>query len=105
MHVMSTEERTPTDSARRCATVARIAAAVLGGYALATALSVALAGLMPGQRADAVLAATLGSFAVYAAAALWAFAAGSARLAWLGLLLPTALGAAVAWLVTRGIPV
>ena len=105
MHAMSTEERTPTDSARRCAIVARITAALLGGYALATALSVALAGLMPGQRADAVLAATLASFAVYAAAALWAFAARSARLAWLGLLLPTALSAAVAWLVSRGIPV
>lgn len=69
MHVMTTETRTrPIQHAGRTI-VSRIVAALLGGYALATALSIALAGLIPGPRADdAVLSATLASFAVYAAA-------------------------------------
>ena len=106
MQAMSTETPNPTDPAhRRRAIILRLAAALLGGYALATTMAVALAGLMPAPRADAVLAATLASFALHAVAVLWAFAARSARRAWLGLLLPTAFSAGVAWLVTRGIPV
>lgn len=83
-----------------CSIASRIAAAALGGYALATLLAIALAGVLPAARADAVLTAMLSAFAVHAAAVLWAFAARSAGRAWLGLLLPTALAAAVAWLVT-----
>lgn len=78
----------------------RIAAAIVGGYALATVMSIALASLLPTPRADAVLATTLLSFAVYAAAILWTFAVRTARLAWLGLMMATALCGALAWLVT-----
>lgn len=69
----------------------RIVAAILGGYAFANAVGVLLARTLPLPRADAVLTATLASFALYAAAVLWVFAARSARLAWLGLLVPAGL--------------
>lgn len=65
-----------------------------------TALSISLAGMLPEPKADAVLTATLLSFAIYTLAILWAFAARTARLAWLGLLVPTALCGALAWLLT-----
>lgn len=66
----------------------RIVAAIVGGYALANAVGVLLTRTLPMPLADAVLTATLASFALYAAAVLWVFAARSARLAWLGLLVP-----------------
>lgn len=81
--------------------VSRIAAAVLGGYALATISGAAIARFLPLSRADAVLTAMLCAFAVHAAAALWAFAARSATRAWIGLSLPAALAAA-AWLLRGG---
>lgn len=71
--------------------LARIAAAVFGGYALANMLSLALAGLLPIDRAESVMAALLLSFAVYTAAILWAFAARSAGWAWAGLVVPVVL--------------
>lgn len=76
-------------AAIRLSIAARIAAAVIGGYALAHTLSIALAAPMPTARAEAALSAIQGSFLVYTAAVLWAFAARSALVAWLGLLAPT----------------
>lgn len=90
----------PVPPADHLSILARLAAASLGGYGLATALSIALAGMLPEPKADAVLTAALLSFAIYTLAILWAFAARTARLAWLGLLAPTALCGALAWLVT-----
>jgi len=55
--------------------------------------------VLPLPRADAVLAMTLLSFGLYAAAIIWSFAARSARVAWTGLLIPIAVCSAVAWLV------
>jgi len=77
--------------------MSRIAAAVLGGYALAHTLSIALAAALQLPRPEAALFAIQGSFLVYTAAVLWAFAARSAWAAWLGLLVPTALTALVTW--------
>lgn len=77
--------------------MSRIAAAVLGGYALAHTLSIALAAALPMPRAEAALFAIQGSFLVYMAAVLWAIAARSAWAAWLGLLVPTAVTGLVAW--------
>jgi len=76
---------------------ARIAAAVLGGYALSHTLSIALAAALPIARAEAALFAIQGSFLVYTAAVIWAFTARSAWAAWLGLLVPTAVTGLVAW--------
>lgn len=76
---------------------ARIAAAVFGGYALAHTLSIALAAALPMPRAEAALFAIQGSFLIYTAAVLWAFAARSALTAWLGLLVPAGLAGLAAW--------
>ncbi|GAB2852229.1 hypothetical protein GCM10027277_20730 [Pseudoduganella ginsengisoli] len=70
--------------------VSRACAALIGGYAFAATSSALLATCLPLTRADAVVAATLLSFALYAAAALRAFAAPSAWRAWGELLLPAA---------------
>lgn len=74
----------------------RVLAAAVGGYALAAAAAVVLGHVLPGSRAGAVLAATQLSFAIYAGAILWAFAARSGGKAWAGLLLPAAVLAALA---------
>jgi hypothetical protein len=64
--------------------VSRIAAALFGGYALAGLTSVAALALPMGT-VEAVLTGMQASFVVYAVAAIWVFAAKSARRAWLGL--------------------
>ncbi|MDM5180470.1 DUF3649 domain-containing protein [Massilia sp. DJPM01] len=85
----------------------RALAAILGGYLLAAA-SALLALLLPRVlgtgRADAVIGATLASFAIYAGAVIWVFAARSAARAWLGLLLPAACMAAIVYLLYRNVP-
>lgn len=83
-------------AAYRWGVASRVVAALVGGYALASVFTVLLVLALPGPRANAVLAASLPSFAVYAGAVLWVFAAPTARAAWLGLLLP-ALACAGAW--------
>ncbi|MDR0281134.1 MAG: iron transporter [Paucimonas sp.] len=65
--------------------LSRIAAAILGGYAFTYAFTAALARLLPLGKGDALVVATLLSFAVYTGAILWAFACRSAARAWLGL--------------------
>ncbi|ATQ77101.1 iron transporter [Massilia violaceinigra] len=86
----------------------RALAAILGGYLLAAAASALLALLLPRVlgtgRADAVIAATLASFAIYAGAVIWVFAARSAARAWLGMLLPAAGMAAIVYLLYRNVP-
>ncbi|MCZ2497570.1 PepSY domain-containing protein [Xylophilus sp. Kf1] len=80
----------------RMSVASRLAAASLGGYALAalaaSVAALALPRLTDAGRADGVMVASLSSFAVYAALALWVFHARSARRAWAGL----GAGAAVA---------
>lgn len=80
---MNTMPRSPLFSA-----TSRACAAIAGGYAFAASASALLALCLPLPRADAVVTATLLSFALYAAAALRAFAAPSAWRAWAELLLP-----------------
>lgn len=85
----------------RGALLSRIAAALFGGYALAVLTSVAALALPMGI-VEAVLTGMQASFAVYAAAVVWVFAARSARRAWLGLALAALpLLAAACW-VWRG---
>src|SRR3546814_20708676 len=81
---MKTNTRLPY----RLEVASRALAAICGGYALTATASGLLALTLPMQRADAVLTATLLSFTLYACAALWAFAAGSALRPWLGLGVP-----------------
>ncbi|SMF88404.1 Protein of unknown function [Azospirillum oryzae] len=63
----------------------RIVAALFGGYALAALGSVAALAL-PMSKPQAVLTGMLASFAIYAGAVVWVFAARSALRAWAGLL-------------------
>lgn len=62
--------------------ISRAGAAILGGYAFTFAATAALARLLPLARVDALIVATLLSFAVYTAIMLWAFIARTALRAW-----------------------
>lgn len=83
----------------RLSVLSRVLAAVIGGYAFATVLSILLSRLVPMPRAEAVATGMLLSFAIYAAAVLWVFAARTAYRAWSGLLLPTMLCGLASWLL------
>lgn len=74
----------------------RSMAAILGGYTLASVTSVFCALALPGPRGQAVLTGMLVAIVICACAALWAFATRTALRAWMGILLPTLLLAAVA---------
>jgi hypothetical protein len=78
------------------ALASRIAAAILGGYALAALASVAALAL-PISRPQAVLTGMLASFAIYAGAVVWVFAVRSALRAWAGLLIAAAPLLLAAW--------
>ncbi|MEX5218912.1 MAG: DUF3649 domain-containing protein [Nitrospiraceae bacterium] len=73
----------------------RVAAAALGGYALTYAATACLTVLLPFSNTEAILTAAMFSFLLYTGAILWAFAASTAFRAWLGLLLPAAICAAI----------
>ena len=66
-----------------------VAAAMFGGYALASAAAIFLGAVLPLAPAEAVMASTLLSFAVYTAAVIWVFSVRKPKQAWLGLVLPT----------------
>lgn len=68
--------------------LSRLAAAVLGGYALAAAVAMCLAAVLPAARADAVLAGMQLSFVVHVLAVVWAFSPLRPTRVWLGLLGP-----------------
>lgn len=75
----------------RMAVLSRAAAAILGGYALASAAAACLAVWLPLGRADAVTTAQMLSFVVYACGVIWVFATRNAWRAWAGILAPAAL--------------
>lgn len=83
---------------RRLGIGLRVIAAIGGGYALAALATMALVAGLPLNRADAVLTGTLLSFAVFCGGVVWAFAARDVLRAWLGILLPAALLAGIAFL-------
>lgn len=82
----------------RAALLARIAAAIGGGYGLAAVTAATGALALPAPRSEAVLAGTMAGLLAWTAAAVWAFAARTAGRAWLGLLCPAALLGAIALL-------
>lgn len=75
----------------RLAVTSRAAAAILGGYGLASAAAACLAVWLPMQRADAVVTAQMLSFVVYTCGVLWVFATRNAWRAWAGILVPAAV--------------
>lgn len=84
-------------AAYRLGVLSRSLAALLGGYAFAASASMLLALALPMPRAQATLTGLLAGIALYAVAAMWAFAARSAARAWLGI----AGAAAAMWLIAR----
>ena len=79
----------------RLGVASRSVAAIVGGYVLAALVTMLLSVSLPMARAEAVMTATLLSFAIYTCAVLWVFATRSALRAWLGLLIPAAIIAAI----------
>lgn len=63
----------------------RIVLAIPGGYAFASVWAFALGRVLPTPDVEASLIATMTSFAIYAAAVVWVFAARSAMRAMVGL--------------------
>lgn len=76
----------------------RIVAAMPLGYAVASLWAAALARLLPGDRAEATVAATLIAFALCAMAAMWAYAARSGWRAVWTLAVIGAVAGAITWL-------
>lgn len=82
----------------------RVLAAIIGAYVLANCLSILLAYLLPMPKADGVLVGIQFSFVIYACAVMWVFAAKSAWRAWLGLLVPGFVSAALLYfLIPQGL--
>lgn len=79
--------------------LARIVAAVGGGYLAACALGLLCVALVSPPRFDGVVTANLVSFWCYTAAAIWAFAARSPGRAWAGIGLVTASAGLLAGLL------
>lgn len=75
----------------RLAVFSRAAAAILGGYLLASAAAACLAVWLPLRRPDAVVTAQMLSFVFYACGVIWVFATRNAWRAWAGILGPAAL--------------
>ena len=71
--------------------IGRISAALLGGYALAFGFTAFFSVYLPMSRPDRVVTASLLCFAVWVAAAIYAFAARRALNAWLLIAVLTAL--------------
>jgi hypothetical protein len=78
-------------------TISRITAALLGGYLFTYAFTAALARLLPLDKVDALVIASLPSFVIYTLAILWAFACRSARRAWAGMALALPLSVIGFW--------
>lgn len=85
----------------RLSVASRIGAAVLGGYALASAASSLLALSLPLSRHEAVLTGMMISFLFYALAVIWVFHARSATRAWIGMAAPTSVLVFMCWILIR----
>ena len=82
----------------RLAVTSRVLAAVLGGYLVSALASVSLTMWLPMARAEAVVTGMMSSFLVYLVAVLWCFACRTAWQAWIGLIVPSLVLAAVSGL-------
>ncbi len=76
----------------------RVVAAVPLGYAAASLWAMAIARLLPGDRAEASVTASLIALMLCAIAAMWAFAARSGWRALWTLVVAGAVGGAIAWI-------
>ncbi|MFL9925734.1 DUF3649 domain-containing protein [Herbaspirillum lusitanum] len=85
----------------RLGVLSRVLAAILGGYVLSALCTVMVSHGLPLGRADAVMTATMLSFIIYTCAVIWVFAVHSALRAWIGILIPTLVLAAIYWFAIR----
>ena len=83
---------------RRGDMMLRVLAAIPLGYAVGSLWGMALARILPGDRSQVTISATLIAFALCAFAAMWAFAARSGWRAFWTLLLAGGLAGAITWL-------
>ncbi|WP_213875794.1 DUF3649 domain-containing protein [Pseudomonas sp. dw_358] len=88
---MAKPAKPPLPLAYRLGVLSRLLAATLGGYGVTTLCVSALASGLGLARGEAVLAATLPAFVGLALLVIWVFAARTAWLAWLGVLIPAAI--------------
>ena len=72
-------------------------AALIGGYLFTYAFTAALARLLPMDKVDALVVASLPSFLIYTLAILWVFACRNAWRAWAGMALALPLAAIGFW--------
>lgn len=99
----SSSVRKLSPAGHRWNVASRTVLAVAGGYAIAAMATASLSLALPLPRAQAVMAATLFSFALYCALIIWAYSAGTARRAWFVSALLAALPAghlAMRWATT-----
>jgi len=82
----------------RLTVTSRVLAAVLGGYVVAALASVSLSLWVPMARADAVVTGMMTSFLAYLGVVIWCFACRTAWRAWLGVIVPSLVLAALSGL-------
>ncbi|KAB8063894.1 MULTISPECIES: DUF3649 domain-containing protein [Janthinobacterium] len=87
--------RLSANAVYRLGVASRSVAAIVGGYVLAALVTMLLSVSLPMARSEAVMTATLLSFAIYTCVVMWVFATRSALRAWLGLAIPAAVIAAI----------
>lgn len=75
----------------------RIVSASIGGYLLAVAMAFAVARMLPASRVEAVTTASLVAILMMPLAAIWAFAARRAWMAFVGIAGLTLILALLAW--------
>lgn len=83
----------------------RVLAAAVGGYALASVLTILTSLLWPMALPKAVLASSMLSFVWYSLAIIWVFSVHSLKRAWLGILIPTVVLGLWCWWLLPAAPV
>jgi membrane protein CcdC involved in cytochrome C biogenesis len=101
--------RTALTAAYRWQVASRVAAAMLGSFAFASAFGILLAALLMRSgamvRPAAVQTATLAAFLVWCGAVMWAFQTRSHTRVWLQQMAPAlAMGVLAWWLLRTGAP-
>ena len=82
--------------------LSRSAAAVFGGYGLASLVAACCALGLAVPRSEAVMIGAMLAFAVHAGAVIYVFAVRTAWRAWAGLALPASLLGGLLWLLQLG---
>lgn len=94
---------TPKEETRyRWMVASRVFIAAIGGYALTSVATIFLAMIWPLPKAQAVMAASMLSFTLYAVVVIWVFSVASAKRAWIGVIVPLIILSLIDWLLLSG---